>query len=254
MGTSTQLSRPSSTSLSGTYSTQMLLCEVASCEESWHRLFEARWGQADDDLDQYQGAVTWKRRYMNKDAREGEQSCAAATGLMQTIYHQIAVSRRSHSLTQAQRNAATQQPQQDADGLSVSRWRSARGMSGRLNAAPGAKHACHHDRPTFARVGLKTFLCEACGWAHVCDAGCTERVVQRGSGMPVCPISGRCFERMMSEWEEAAEREDRADEGAEPFSLMGRLGAAYSAGYNCSTPAELRQHCGVVFLLGGIFH
>lgn len=93
-----------------------------------------------------------------------------------------------------------QQPQQDADGISVSRWRSARGLSNRPSTAPGTKHACH-DRPSFARVGHKTFLCEACGWAHVCDASCTERVVQRGSGMPVCPISGRCFERMMSEWE-----------------------------------------------------
>lgn len=113
---------------------------------------------------------------------------------------QIAVSKRTHSLTRAQMTAAQQEQQQDAEGVSVSRWRSVRGLLGGDSTAPGAKHACP-GRPAFARVGQRTFLCEGCGWAHVCDNLCSERLVQRGSDLPVCPISGRCFERMMSEWE-----------------------------------------------------
>ena len=45
------------------------------------------------------------------------------------------------------------------------------------------------------------FLCEACGWAHVCDDGCRERIVDGASGDLVCPISGFCCGRLLTEEE-----------------------------------------------------
>lgn len=43
--------------------------------------------------------------------------------------------------------------------------------------------------------------CERCGWAHVCGDDCDAGVLDPGSELSVCPISGYCFDRMMSEWE-----------------------------------------------------
>ena len=37
--------------------------------------------------------------------------------------------------------------------------------------------------------------------AHVCGDACTERVLDRSCDLPVCPISGRCFSRMVFPWE-----------------------------------------------------
>ena len=49
------------------------------------------------------------------------------------------------------------------------------------------------------------FLCESCGWAHLCGEGCTERLIDEPSELLVCPVSGRCYERML-----VAEHEVRA--------------------------------------------
>lgn len=48
-------------------------------------------------------------------------------------------------------------------------------------------------------LGKWVFVCEQCGWAHLCGDACTERVMDASSDfMPVCPISGRAFPRMMT--------------------------------------------------------
>lgn len=49
-------------------------------------------------------------------------------------------------------------------------------------------------------------MCEASGWAHICDEGCREKVVDSASGLMVCPISGRSFDRLMTEREVRKER------------------------------------------------
>lgn len=45
------------------------------------------------------------------------------------------------------------------------------------------------------------FLCERCGWAHVCDDACRERMVDAVTGTLVCPISGFCTGRLLTEEE-----------------------------------------------------
>ena len=51
------------------------------------------------------------------------------------------------------------------------------------------------------QLSSNVFACEKCGLAHVCGDGCTERVLDRSCDLPVCPISGRCFSRMVFPWE-----------------------------------------------------
>ena len=60
--------------------------------------------------------------------------------------------------------------------------------------------------------------------------------------MLVCPISGRCFQRMLAEWEEDGGQE--AEAGVLDFGVAGVWGRAYAEGYNC-TSEELRSQYGV---------
>lgn len=226
-----------------------LLRVVGNSETLWQQLYISRWGQPDDETEQPVDLLAcWKRRYMDKDCAEGEESCAKASGLEETIYRQIAVSRRAQPLTKAQIDQAIQPSRLETMAGNVSKWRTARGLQNASKSPRGSKHTCS-GRTLFSRLGTNTFLCERCGWQHVCDNNCTERVVQRNYELPVCPISGRCFEQMLNEWEQPEARHDadeQAEDGAEYYSLSGRLAQAYLAGYNCATPAELRRRCGVV--------
>lgn len=45
------------------------------------------------------------------------------------------------------------------------------------------------------------YICKQCGREHVCDDSCKERVLDTANGMPVCPISGMCFDQLDVEWE-----------------------------------------------------
>jgi hypothetical protein len=49
------------------------------------------------------------------------------------------------------------------------------------------------------RSDLPVFLCERCGWAHICDDTCKERIVDAATDMLVCPISGFCSGRLLTE-------------------------------------------------------
>ena len=51
------------------------------------------------------------------------------------------------------------------------------------------------------QLSANIFVCERCGAAHFCGDACTERLLDRCSELPVCPISGRCFSRMIFPWE-----------------------------------------------------
>ena len=54
------------------------------------------------------------------------------------------------------------------------------------------RHAC-----------AQVYLCERCGWAHVCGDACTEDATGGASELRVCPISGRCFDKLVVDWGEA---------------------------------------------------
>ncbi len=59
----------------------------------------------------------------------------------------------------------------------------------------------------------QVYLCERCGWAHVCGDACVEDATGGASELRVCPISGRCFEKLVVEWGEAR---------AAPLAVAGR--------------------------------
>ena len=52
-------------------------------------------------------------------------------------------------------------------------------------------------------VCAQVYLCERCGWAHVCGDACTEDATGGASELRVCPISGRCFDKLVVDWGEA---------------------------------------------------
>jgi hypothetical protein len=74
------------------------------------------------------------------------------------------------------------------------------------------------------------------------------QVVDRKSGLLVCPISGRVSDRLVTAEEE--EEEEGARDGGKGDDDGGggcgsRLGDAFSAGYNCDNEQELQRTCGV---------
>jgi hypothetical protein len=64
--------------------------------------------------------------------------------------------------------------------------------------------------------------------------------------MMVCPISGRCFEMLVEEEEDAG----RGGCGGEVhdddfhFGERGALGRSFEAGYSCSNEQDLQWFCG----------
>jgi hypothetical protein len=63
-------------------------------------------------------------------------------------------------------------------------------------------------------VAANVWCCTVTGRVHVCDEACSEKVVDRSTGLLVCPISGATSDRMMSSAEEELE-EGLAARGAE---------------------------------------
>ncbi|EIE26420.1 hypothetical protein COCSUDRAFT_39523 [Coccomyxa subellipsoidea C-169] len=217
----------------------------------WRRLFLARWGPIGDELDnakEWERPPTWRERYMERDALELQEVCGSVSELMRPFYAQMTAAKRSLSL-------GLQHPE-DLPLVSaqytgqVVAWRRARG----LPATAPAHHTCQ-GRCSYSKLGNNVFVCEQCGWAHLCGDACTERFMDLSSELPVCPISGRCFTRMMTWAEEAREMDVRDTKGEESstdhfedFSTAGRLARAYVDGYNCTNEEELRRLCGVALV------
>ena len=79
----------------------------------------------------------------------------------------------------------------------VTQWRVEHGFS----EQPDQAHVCS-GRCIFVHVVDNVYLCEKCGREHVCDEHCGERVLDTANGLPVCPISGMCFDHQLdAAWE-----------------------------------------------------
>ena len=131
-------------------------------------------------------------------------------------------------------------------------FRRQRGLN---DAAKHASHACV-EGCSWTQLEAGAWACDRSGFVHVCDAMCKERVLDPSTETLVCHISGRCFERLMSEHEEAEGDQERGEqERGQPWREeqraqdedwaaeegMGRLGRAFLAGYNAADEGELRQ-------------
>ena len=83
----------------------------------------------------------------------------------------------------------------------ITRWRGARGLLKCPSPGLGSQHQACSLRGPFTELPGKLYMCESCGWAHLCGEGCSEKLVDEVSESLVCPISGRCFDRMINEAE-----------------------------------------------------
>ena len=79
----------------------------------------------------------------------------------------------------------------------VTQWRVEHGFP----EQPDPDHVCA-GRCSFVNVSGIVYICEACGREHICDEHCGERVLDTANGLPVCPISGMCFDHQLdTAWE-----------------------------------------------------
>eukprot|EP00884_Botryococcus_braunii_P011303 jgi/Botrbrau1/20173/Bobra.0173s0071.1 len=209
----------------------------------WQPLYQLRWGVAGDTRvpERLGGALTWKEKYMAHDALELQEVARGLPEAMQSYFVQMAVAKRAMACGPHEEASITDDK---AVARKISLWRAARGFR---NAPSGRHHFCT-GRSTYARLADNLYLCERCGWAHVCGDDCDAGVVDSCSELSVCPISGYCFDRMMSEWEESCRDKDprgdeKAEEAAEEGGPTGSLAQAYLLGYNAANEFELQKVC-----------
>ena len=116
--------------------------------------------------------------------------------LKSTIALQMAVSKRSLSLGRGYVGQGAQAGASRHRHSPVAQWRVENG----LPEAPDTDHVCA-GRCSFINIIDNVYICEQCGREHVCDESCKERVLDTANGMPVCPISGMCFDQLDVGWE-----------------------------------------------------
>lgn len=109
---------------------------------------------------------------------------------------QMAISKRSLSLGRGYIVQEVQAAASRNRHSPVAQWRVEHG----LPEEPDADHACI-GRCSFVNIVDNVYICEQCGREHVCDDSCKERVLDTANWMPVCPISGMCFDQLDVEWE-----------------------------------------------------
>ncbi|CAL5227112.1 g10021 [Coccomyxa viridis] len=222
---------------------------IAACSNMlWRRLFDARFGSLREETDaakEWERPLAWKDRYMARDAAELKEVLQSVSDMLKPFYAQMTAAKRSVSLG-VMENLHLAEAQSAGQ---VAAWRKSRGLP-MLGPAPA--DTCK-ARCCFMQLSNTVYVCERCGLAHFCGEACTERVLDRSCDLPVCPISGCCFSRMVFPWEEGGDmdpRDHKGDEGvteAADDGMAGRLATAYVDGYNCTSEAELHRlisgHC-----------
>ena len=282
----------------------------------WRALYIARWPQGIPEEESAADPLlsSWKVNYMKRDTAEiATESRRAPEEANREIFAQMVRARRSEALSTA---AASIIGPVVGSALAerVAAFRKVRGLEPSLHsntlhngASGGASssslsqhhHQHHHQNNnsnnsnnatdaccsggcSFVQLGADTpsyWICEKGGHIHICGDACTERQMSVGDEMLVCSITGRCFPRLMSEWEEAdasgrgapfmAREEDEggggnggnggggggggAKDGEDPGGddwngvegMGGRLGRAFFAGYHAVDERELLLKFGV---------
>ncbi|KAL3140263.1 hypothetical protein ABBQ38_004533 [Trebouxia sp. C0009 RCD-2024] len=169
------------------------LASLSSQDELWKRLYCARWCDAGTKPIL---TSSWKAAYISKDGIEISEVLSGVSEPLQPLYKEMAVSKRSLSLGRGYVGQGAQAVASRHRHSPVAQWRVENG----LPEAPDADHACA-GRCSFINIIDNVYICEQCGREHVCDESCKERVLDTANGMPVCPISGMCFDQLDVAWE-----------------------------------------------------
>lgn len=220
----------------------------------WRRCYCARWGppknrRGSTGANKVGGAArvngTWKAMYFERDREELQQAVAGAPPSLRQIYEQMQAAKRSQ---------APESSTLDGDDVLISltetehvaRWRSQRGLGD--GTGPACRHRCSGLSCAYHQIG-DIFLCETTGRAHVCDETCRERVIDMDGMSEACSISGRSFDRMLSDGDIAVlhsgaggapdNPEDQAAGDEAHFFEKGYFGRLYEAGYTCENEREL---------------
>ncbi|KAH7281168.1 hypothetical protein KP509_36G033500 [Ceratopteris richardii] len=241
----------SSDSVSQTESIDLVTCaivcqflrKVASDESLWRRLYCLRWGLPSTSKQKTQlRGCAWKQLYFERDKADMIEFVRNTPTEFREYYIQMQAAKRSQAPLPAQiKDDFIILDTTVAD--EITSWRNSKG----LPDVYVADHVCSGKTCSYSQIG-DVFLCEKTGRAHVCDDACRETVLDPSNDLLVCTISGRCFDR----WLSAEEEDDATDyhkmessagleEVEEPFMGAGRLGRAYSLGYNCDDEKELEE-------------
>lgn len=216
------------------------LNNASSDESLWRRLYCMRWGLSSPaKLEGKPRCSAWKRLYIERDEDDMIEWVRTAPSEFREYYIQMQASKRSQ----------TPLPSQVNDDMllldttvadRITHLKHSRGLPDEFTA----EHVCSGRTCTYSQIG-DAFLCEKTGRVHVCDDTCREIVLDASSGLLVCTVSGRCFDRWLSPLEEElylGDQQDDASNGvdeAEPFMGSGRFARAYLLGYNCDDEKEL---------------
>lgn len=227
---------------------------VSSDNMLWGRLYSARWPKGkneeeQDDNEQYE-ADNWKVLYVNRDKLELAKAIQHAPDeALQPLYRQMAVAKRSETLgllgcDDLFTGGSPKASEAMTMTLKVAEYRKQHGVN--HNKIKSCPESCK-----FEQLDGKVWICQGCGQVHPCGDRCNERKLDRGSNMLICPITGRCWHRLMSEFEEAQEGpvggvdEGPGDDWNEDSHISGRLGRAFYAGYNAADEKEMLRRFGI---------
>jgi len=215
----------------------------------WRRLYLGRWNMPDAHqlkMHRQRGALSWMGYYKDRDIEESHKTLERLPEEMREAVVAMNKARRKTtiSLTSGTGQSGDLAFADASEADKVVEWRRQAGKPDRVPF-----HTClttHAAGPPcqYVRVG-DAMICQRSGWAHVCEDTCPERIPSP-SGMMVCPISGRCFEMLVEEEEDAG----RGGCGGEVhdddfhFGERGALGRSFEAGYSCSNEQDLQWFCG----------
>lgn len=230
-------------------SSSRLLRDKATDDALWRRLYGLRWkALTREERSAMHSQGSWMKRYRARDASEARHAMEGASDAVRGYYVDMHVAKRSLAPSRAWDDVSELALVYPTLAEVVDAYRKEKGL---LDVeGKHVHHVCSGNTCTFHKVG-DAFVCEQTGRVHVCDETCRERIVDPTSELLVCSVSGRCFDRWVSQEEEERMNHDRAfryaeaEHGDEAGAITGRLGRAYQDGYGCDTEQELYLHCGV---------
>jgi hypothetical protein len=270
-------------------------------------LFNHRWSSQGPDSSRrdadsladgtFNAISNWKEMYLQRDCVEVTTEARRAPEEARDMFLAMATARRSEPLSRraaaeinpllgtalAERVAAfrrtrgiaptnsTQQeePSSTPDAATSQPPASQPTLAPPVNAAAGnAAYSTQCSKGcSFVELEANYWICEKGGHIHICGDACTARLVDTVSEMLVCSLTGRCFPRLMSEWEETRGRHGGAGahgngdedgdlgtrDGEDPHGgdwnevtgMGGRLGRAFFAGYNATDEQEMLTKFGI---------